>query len=209
MEPSVLLINLLLSKNYVKNLSTYNFLERNNYKIEINNYICYCVGIANNKKQIHCFQILGANSNNKLRNLKIKWWNISYLKPQFDYVEFWVYSNLSLKKNFFLYEDRMSLFRSTFIYDEVSESFFRLSSLSSYLHFPEMFEVNDFIFISPDENYFSKNKNICNKQEQKNPIFNEIEKKLTKLIENQIYKNYIKKNHKKLFDELNMFINLK
>lgn len=216
MEPNYNLINYLINSNCIKNYCSYNFAERNNFKINLTDFICYTLGNSNNRKYVNCFKFLGESCNYKLKNYYIRWWNSGCFEDIdqnviFDYVDFWVHSGMTLRKNFFNYEDRMSLFRTTFIYDELTQTFFRLSQLSSFIVIPEMIIFKNIIFSSPEKYYYiekiKKNKKEI-KKSNKNKQLEEIQKKLNKIIVNKNYKYLIKKYNNKLFEELENFINL-
>lgn len=215
MEPDYKLINLLLNFNSIKNHCSFNFLERHNFKICLNEFICYTIGNSNGRKYINCFKFLAQNCSYKLKNYYIKWWNTGTHEEItnntiFDSINFWVHSGMTLRKNFFNYEDRMSLFRTTFIYDSVDNLFFRLSYINSYLFIPDQDNYKEIIYSNPNKYY--RNNKINNKKQKnkkcKNLQLIEIQKKLNKIIDNKSYKILIKSYNNKLFEEIQNFINL-
>lgn len=218
MDPQIKLIKKLMRLNSIKNQCPYDFLQRHNLRINLVDFVCYTIGNYQGEKYINCFKFLGESCCYKLRNYYIRWWNNATFESInnntiFSSVDFWVHSGMTLRKNFFNYDDRMSLYRTTFIYDENSDSFFRLSYISSYLVIPSIDLNQTKVYKSIDKyNYIEKRKK--NKRQDilsqniKNPQILEIQKKLSKIINNKIYKFIIKKQNTKLFEEITNFINL-
>ena len=114
---------------------------------------------------------------------------------------------MTLRKNIFMYEDRMSLYRSTFIFDELTHKFYRLSYIFNYIKIPEIQNINEYIFTSSDK-FYKFNKKI--KKVKNNHIINnqllDIQKKLNKIMQNKLTFYFLKKNHIRLFEEINNFI---
>lgn len=218
MDPDNQIINKLINSNSLKNFCSFNFLERHNFKINLNDFICYTIGNSNGRKYVNCFKFLGQNCTYKLKNYYIKWWNTGTFETIdndtiFESIEFWIHSGMTLRKNFFNYDDRMSLFRTTFIYDSLNQTFFRLSYINCYLFIPELDNFKSIIFSKPQKYYINdknklKNKKIISHHKPKNLQLIEIQKKLRVIISNKSYRYLLKSQHNKLFDEIQNFINL-
>lgn len=218
MQPEIEHLNYLINRPTLRNFCSYDFLERHNFQINLANYICYTIGNSNNQRYINAFQFIGECSCHKLKNYYIRWWNTAefdeYNKySHFDSIQFWVHSGMTLRKNFFIYDDRMSLFRTTFIFDPLSKLFFRLSYIIAYIFIPFLSSVNNFIFTTPEKHYFCRK--ITQKENKRkthikiDPQINELQKKFSKIIKNKNYSRTIRKHNIKLFEELNNFIKIK
>jgi len=215
MNPSIKLINILLASQTIRNECFSAFLEHNNFIIDLRNFICYTIGNAENKRIVNCFSFIGQSNSDKMCNYLVKWWNTATFKDysddqKFECIEFWVHSGMALRKAFFNYEDKMSLFRSTFIYDEINKKFYRLVNLNSFIHIPIISNYNCFIFSSENRYYLNQKEEKKNKQKRKckNLQLIEIQKKFIKLLKNKNYSSFIRVTNIKLFNELHNFINL-
>lgn len=213
MNPDPCLIKKLINSNSIKNSCSYDFLYLHNFVINLNEFICYTVGNSNGQKYVNCFKFIGESTSFKLKNYYIKWWNTACFNEidentEFSSINFWVHSGMTLRKNFFNYDDRMSLYRTTFIFDEVSNTFFRLSFIQAFLKIPKSDNLNQFVFSTPDKyTLILKRKNNLNII-SKELMLIELQKKFKKILQNKLYVRVIKNQKTKLFEELDKFINI-
>lgn len=211
MVPDIFCIQYLQENTFVRNIQFDRLLDRHNNKIPLQNYICYTVGIVGTKRIVHAFQFLFQSSNTKITSYYIRWWNTAAhetitFQTEFQQVNFWVHSGMTLRKNFFLYEDRMSLFRSTFIYDPSYGYYFRLINLVDYIEIPIKSNFQQQIFTAPTKfTYNFKHKinkvNLDRENQRKH-----ISKILNKILLSRNLKSYVEKVSPSLFREINLFL---
>lgn len=136
----------LTNQAYIKNVSTEALLRDFHYRIPLEKFICYCVGNVNGRKNVQCLRILKKTPSEKITTMFIEW-----ISPtdRSKTVQFWVGSGVSLKKFFFLNEDQLNFFRSTFIYYPELCTFFRLASIQNFLDIFEVNPMGEYIFSSP------------------------------------------------------------
>jgi len=185
-------------------------LPNENQNILDNNLIWYCVGIINHKRYVHCIRFLNRTPKPGITSYFIQWFNTApfshlHLDEIPDYFEstcFWVHSGVALRKNFFLFEDRMSLLRSTFYYDIKKQTFYRMAFLLPYLEIPEEIPTNKIIFTSSLKSYIYvkrvKKTSYNAKERQKS----EFCKSLRKFFHSHNCQGYIEKSYPKLFQEV-------
>ena len=216
MEVNIECIDYLMQHSFIRNVCYEDFVERHNFQIKLSDITCYCVGIIDNQRIVHAIRIIGQSAPPGVTSYFIKWFNtatytwneIMNNEIQFDSTMFWVHSGVALRKNFFLFDDRMSLMKSTFIYDSYSESYFRLACLLPFLQFEYMPSDKYPIYSSPIKIYFTvkrvKNgiKNIPNKKRSN------LQKTLKKVVKIHNSFHYLEKEHKRLFEEIQNIINL-
>lgn len=212
MEPDTHCLLYLSRNSFIRNLPFEKFLEKNNNQIELQNYICYTTGIANGKKIIHAFRFLYESINSKIKSYYIQWWNTAAFpvineQSTFQSVQFWVHSGMTLRKNFFLCEDRLSLFRSTFIYDLKSGFYHRLSTLNHFIVIPPISNFRHQIFTAPGKFYYHQRLPKVITAVPKNPLREEIKKQLQKIISRKNTSIYIRKSFPQLYQEIHNFIN--
>lgn len=214
MQPDVECLKFLQSTNIMRNYDCQHFLQANNNEINIEKYMCYAIGNIEGKRIVHSFRILARSSGTKNKCYKIEWFNTAmsptwHFNQYFDSVSFWVHSALVLRKVFFLYEDRMSLYRSTFIYDENSGTFFRLCSILQYLIIPSLCIYNCQIYTSPNEYFYCHIRaKENNKTIKKTPQLLELQKQLKRIISKNQNNYYLKTHHQQLSIEIDKFIKL-
>lgn len=192
--------------HFVRNAPIDDFVNRVSKKIILADYMCYNVGYINDKKFIQSFQILKAHITG-IQNYYIRWWNTAFSYSEedasLDYTEFWVHSGSALRKNFFLFEDRFSLFRSTFLFDPISETFFRLFTIEQYLVLNESLP-NGKIYHSPSRyNFRQKKEKSTNRK--KNSHKN-VQKQLQLFLKHFISCNSLEKNYAPLFREIHLIL---
>lgn len=211
MEPEIECILYLINHTYIRNLPYEKFLEKKNHVLQLQNYICYTTGIAGGKRIVHAFRFIHESSNSKIKSYHIQWWDTAahehiHTHSQFQSICFWVHSGMSLRKNFFLYEDRLSLFRSTFIHDPVSGFYHRLSALSSFINIPEISNCNQQIFSSPGKYYFHQKIPRPILGPTIDPILREIQRHLSKLLSRKNINIYLRKSFPQLYQEIHNFV---
>lgn len=113
------------SNYYVFNPKNDGFLLRFHYQVKLNQYHCYCYG--NTKEGVRCihrFQFVCMHTVG---------YDV-YLEQEKKVV--YVRDLISLRRDFFHFVDRTSLFRSSFLYDPEEKKMFRLHYLHYYLYLP-------------------------------------------------------------------------
>lgn len=194
-----------LSNNFfLRNFSIESFCEYHEYEIPINEYVCYNVGLINGKKYVQSFQIL-ARFLTGINSFHIRWWNTSFVKSEedlekIDHCDFWVHSGISLRKNFFLFEDRFSLFRSSFLYDTNQKIFFRLFALEKFFKCPETTPQLK-IYSSPCKFFLFKQR-PCRGRPKRNHPKKELKKYLNLILKECNYQNTLQKENPTLFLEI-------
>lgn len=211
MQPDIDCIVYLTRNSFLRNYSFDRFLEKNKNEIPLQNFICYTTGIADGKRVVNAFRIMYQSSNSKIKSYYIEWWNtaafdVYFPHTQFKSVSFWVHSGMTLRKNFFLYDDRMSLFRSTFIYDMYSGNYYRLSSLNHFIQIPEKSNFREQIFSQPGKCYYYQKERKASPKDHRTPIEKEIKKLLEKITHKKNLVTYIKKSSPRLFEEIQTFV---
>jgi hypothetical protein len=152
LSPDVDCIHFLKHQTYLRNELPHNLLQDYNYHFPLHRFICYCVGVYEEEKHVHCIQFLKKTNSYKLSRFYVRWFHpendMSHSPP--DSTCFWVNSGASLKKHFFLFTDKLNFFRSTFLYYPEMEKYYRLSSLLDYIFLPECpCTSNEKIYQSP------------------------------------------------------------
>jgi hypothetical protein len=216
-----------LSKNsFVRNYSCNEFVFEKNFEIHLHNLYCYCVGIVDKQRIVHVIKILNQKCSPGVTSYYIEWYDIACytleeifemdLELSIKSIKFWVHSGVALRKNFFLYEDRMSLLKSTFIYDRKRNLYYRLNNLLPYINQNKSMTLNKNvpIFSSLQKvTYITKKTKDLNKKNNKQS--NEdiqlisLQKTLKKLTSNFNSFGYLERNHLRLFKEINIIINSK
>lgn len=211
MNPDPLCIQFLQANSFIRNIPFERLLDRHQNVIPLNMYMCYSVGIVDSKRIVNAFQFLYESSNTKIKSYYVKWWNTAAhpnitFQSEFESIEFWVHSGMTLRKNFFLYEDRLSLLRSTFIYDPYSSYYFRLINLIDYLQIPMRSNFQKQIYISPTKfNYnfkhsVTKNKKFGQTEEK------QLVKSFHKITSSRKLKSYLEKVSPSLLQEIQQFL---
>lgn len=212
MVPDYFCIQFLQQNSFIRNISIDRLLDKHNNVIPLHNYICYTVGIVDSKRVVNAFQFLFESSNTKIKSYYIRWWNtaafetISF-RTEYESIDFWVHSGMTLRKNFFLYEDRMSLLRSTFIYDPSSSYYFRLINLIDYILIPPKSNYQQQIYTSPSKFSYNYKHNSTKSKENTSIEEKQIAKILKKLIQSRNLKMHLEKVSPSLFHEINRYIN--
>lgn len=211
MEPDLDCILYLTRNSFLRNFSFERFLERHHNEIPLQNFICYTTGIADGKRVVNAFRILFQSTTSKIRSYFIEWWNtaaydVYFPHMKFTSIQFWVHSGMTLRKNFFLYDDRMSLFRSTFIHDVRSGNYYRLSSLNHFLQIPEKSNFREQIFSQPGKFYYFQKIRKTALKESRLPVEKEIKRLLEKITHKKNLAMYLKKSSPRLFEEIHSFI---
>jgi hypothetical protein len=147
-----------LSHNYVTNIDYYSFLQKNQYKILLDKYICVMYG--NTDQNVRKIQFVHFINGFFVSKSKISYHVYIYEQNQF----FWVQDTLTLRRKFFDFVDKTSLLRTCFLYDIETEEIYRLQELRYNLYLP---------FQTPKEERIYKNKEefivFCpSKKEKKN-----------------------------------------
>lgn len=211
MLPDPLCIQYLQANAFIRNIPFDRLLDRHRNIIPLNSFICYTVGIADSKRIVNAFQFLFESSNTKIKSYYIRWWNTASFsnvdfKSEFDSIDFWVHSGMTLRKNFFLYDDRMSLFRSTFIFDPNANYYYRLINLVDYIDIPTKSNFQQQIFTSPQKyNFNFKHNKIKNKKSGESET-RQITKAFTKITNSRNLKSYLEKVSPSLLQEITTFL---
>lgn len=213
MFPNSQCISYLRTHQFIRNFSANHLYDVRKWQ-DMSVHVWYCVGIIQGERYVHCIRFLKKSPKPGITSYCIEWFNtapFSHLSrhempTHFESVRFWVHSGVALRKNFFLFEDRMSLIRSTFFYDEETKLYYRMSALLHYLEIPD--EIPRQIQI-----YTSSNKCYCFQKRIKKRKFDEESKKknhfvlsLKKFVENHNHRRYMELHYPKLFEEAQFII---
>lgn len=216
MSVNIECVEYLIKHSFIRNVCYEDFVERHNFQIHLSDITCYCVGIIDNQRIVHAIRIIGQSPPPGVTSYFVQWFNnatytlseLAKVDEEFESTFFWVHSGVALRKNFFLFDDRMSLMKSTFIYDKQSNSYYRLACLLPFLHFDYMPSDKFPIYSSPVKIYFTVKrakkslKNIPNKKRAN------LQKALKKVVKIHNSFHYLEKEHKRLFEEIQNIINL-
>lgn len=203
----------LLTSYSIKNHSPAGVCQRYDYKIPISNYYCYSVGSINGTKRIQIFRIINQLVTG-INTYKIQWWNTAFTEYSYinldesESVCFWVHSGGSLKKNFFLFEDKLNLFKSTYIFDRESSQFYRLMVFQKYFYFEEkILKITDYIYTDYCKKH--KQKVITEKRIKniKNKGCIQIRKIANKLLNDYYLRNCLINQFPDLFREFHKIVN--
>lgn len=217
MIPSKENLKFLQTNKYIRNTPLNNFLINNNYEIIISNYILYCCGTISNIRLINALRIKEATNTTDIVAYHIEWFNTSLYDNydeniEFEKTTFWVHSGAALRKNFFIYEDKMSFLKSTFLFDQQTSSFYRLYNIYEFIKFNFISNQVITIYTSPHKKIIKSIHEIRNEKLTilyKKRIFL---KEFQKLINTHNNLNFIEKNFNQLFNlikELNEENNIK
>jgi len=200
-------IEYLRNNHFIRNLRIDTICEKYDFQIPINEFVCYNVGLINGKKYVQSFQII-ARFVTGINSFLIKWWNTAFCDNDFcyenTYCQFWVHSGISLRKNFFLFEDRFSLFRSSFLYDQRQRVFYRLFTLEKFFKCPEIIPLSK-IYSSPCK-YFLYKPHPCRGKPKRNQSKKELKKYLNLILKECNYQNSLQREYPSLFLEINKTI---
>lgn len=202
-------IQYLAKTNFIRNPSTDELLRCNDFEIDLTSYICYCVGIIEEKRYVHCIQILSKTPSPGITSYQIKWWNTACYclndnndEVQYEATSFWVHSGVALRKHFFLFQDRMSLIRSTFIYDSNTEQYYRICSLTPYLYIPIISPNGMPIYTSPKKTYCYHKVIKKGECEVRNKQRYNTKKYLKKFVKQFNHFSFLEEEYPRLFEEI-------
>lgn len=137
-------IEFLIKHHYIKNFSPECLLADFRYQIPLSQFICYCVGIVNCKKAVHCLRIIQKTPSEKITTMSIEW--ILFHNEEQRTIQFWVSSGVSLKRNFFCHEDQLNFFRSTFIFYPELGRYYRLSNILNFISLQEINPMGESVY---------------------------------------------------------------
>lgn len=202
--PNIECIHFLRTNVFIRNPSIDSFCARYNYQIPISNFICYNVGFINGEKHVQSFRIL-SNLSTGINSFYIQWWNTVFVFQEEDIpnesVQFWVHSGISLRKNFFLFEDRFSLFRSSFIFDEKNKIFFRLFLIEKFFHY-EKNNIPTLIYTTPSKWFLFRPRKSNGIRKRNNHKQKELIKYLKLILRECNFQNCLETLHPSLFKEI-------
>jgi hypothetical protein len=208
MLPSPSCIHFLANHSFIRNYNASHLFDTNVWK-DTDIFIWYCVGIIYRKRYVHCIRFLKKSPKPGITSYLIEWFNTApysqldqnEIPLHFDSVQFWVHSGVALRKNLFLFQDRMSLIRSTFYFDECTKLFYRMSVLLQYLNISEEIPRQVRIFTSFNKYYYFQKRNKKRKFDENEKKRTDFLKALRKFIENHNHRHFIETNYIKLFEE--------
>jgi len=213
MEINFECVHYLTNHNFIRNTSIEAFVLENNFSIEISNHVVYCVGIVDEKRIVHVIKFLGQNNSPGVTSYFIQWYNIACYplselgNYEIQNVSFWVHSGVALRKNFFLFQDRMSLVKSSFIYDEKRKNYYRLANLMTYLKPQYLENISSPIYSSPIKISYPMKKNKKQSILSVDKKLVALQKSLKKTLKNCNSFQYVEKTYPRLFHEINNVIN--
>lgn len=203
--PDLDCIRYLMNHSYFKNFSPTLLLEEYKYEFPISQFICYCVGYIDGYRTVQCIRILNKSPSNKLSSLYIQWFSPDFNEQKS--CRFWVNSGVCLKYNFFKFEDKLSFFRSTFIYSSSLKQYYRLSSFYNFIQVEERNPRQETIFHSPTKHYvYRKNYILKNNEPMKERKKKEIKKMCHSFIKKHNLADFLQINYPALFQELNRVV---
>jgi len=210
MEPNHFCLEYLAKNQFIRNYPVDEVVKNNASYFEKNELLWYCVGTINSIRYVHCLQFLKKTPQPGITSYFIKWFNTAPystlrfedMPDEFDSVTFWIHSGVALRKNLFKFQDRMSLLRSTFYYDEISGKFYRLGNLSPYLQIPEEFPLFQFVFTSLEKRYQYQKRLKKNSKKHINKKHQEMKKSLKKFIIHHNVNHFVEIEYPKLFHQI-------
>jgi hypothetical protein len=211
MEIDIPSIFFLTNHTFIRNPSVDSFVAENNMDIFLSQFVVYSVGLIDSERIVHALRFLKQCQSPGVTSYLIEWYNVAtfsknellYQPPnKFDSVTFWVHSGVALRKNFFLFQDRMSLYKSTFLYDKKREQYFRLVHLLPFLKLEQ--EVSICYPMYSDVNKIFLNNHRKKKNKKIQPDYNQLslKKNLQKILKVNNSFSYIQKRHPRLFEEI-------
>lgn len=196
-------IDYLTNNSYIKNFSPHNLLEDHQYKLPLSLFICYCVGIINQQRVVQCIRILKKSPSDKITTMKVEWYNLE--GGRWSKIQFWVNSGVCLKKQFFLFQDKLNFFRSTYVYYPEMQTYYRLSCFFDYLGIEEVNPLGEQIYNSPNKSHTFKNFVVKSQEKTSERKRKEIKKGLTTFMRKNI-DNYFEMNYPNLFREISKIV---
>lgn len=136
-EEEIRLVGENFSNYYVLNPNNDLFLERHQFRIQLEGYHCYCYGNTSEGIRGLCrFQFMSIEKGG---------YHV-YVEEEQKVV--YVKDLISLRRDYFHFVDRTSLLRSSFLYDPVEKKFFRLHCLHLFLYLPSLHSTRWVGFVS-------------------------------------------------------------
>lgn len=214
MKPDKFCISYLAQNQFLRNPNVHHFVELSEEDLEENNLMWYCVGTIGDKRFVHTLQFLARTGKPGITSYFIRWYctapyshyTIQEMPDNFDYVDFWVHSGVALRKNLFLFEDRLSLVRSTFCFHNRLKQFFRLSHVHPFLKIPERVPHNVPIYSSLIKKYYYQKKNSRVLVDRGDKKRKDLSRHLKKIVEIYNVGKYMEKEFPKLFQEMEIII---
>lgn len=212
-QPDTYCISYLASHHFIRNHSVTSFLQQSS-RISFFDKIWYCIGIIEGERYVHAVRFLNKTPKPGITSYYIQWFNTSpfshcsadNMPNYFDSIYFWVHSGVALRKNFFLFEDRMSLIRSCFYYEPCTGLFYRMSSLLPYLDIPDAVPSNLKIYTTVFRFY-------CFQKRIKKRNYDDMVKKksdfvrcLKKFVESHNHRHFFQLTYPKLFEQAQFII---
>lgn len=210
MTPDNERIRYLVNTSFLRNFSIDELLKNNRYEINLTSFICYCVGIIDGKRYVHPIKIISKTPSPGITSYQIIWWNAAIFcrdnmlpdEETYERISFWSHSGVALRKHFFLFEDRMSLIRSTFIYDSITDHYYRLCSLLHYLVIPITMPTGQVIYTSLTKSYCYQKVIKKRDNELKKKQNEDVKKYLKKFVKQFNHYNFLDKEYPRLFEEV-------
>lgn len=215
-------IEYLTKNSFLRNVFCSEFIQENNFRVNLSQYFCYCVGIIQGERIVNVVKILHQHRSPGVTSFLIQWYNVSCFKldelakmnliEDLESVTFWVHSGVALRKNFFIYDDRMSLLKSTFIFDEKRNQYYRLHHLQPYTFNEQLHPLNSPIYSSVNKTTFAarrtniREKYDENKSNEDLPI-KALKKTLRGVLKEHNSFSYIETKYPRLFKEISIVIN--
>jgi hypothetical protein len=206
-------LSYLTNHSFIRNEAIESFVEENNFSIELEKFIVYCVGNIDGERIVHAIRIKGRSSSPGVTSYLIEWFNVacypidSFDCNSLDSVTFWVHSGVALRKNFFLFEDRMCLVKSSFIFDQKRNSYYRLFFLTDFMKINMLSNYNCPIYSSSNKISFSNKRPKKEKDDVSDTKLIKLKKSLRKVMKSCNSFGYIEKTYPRLFKELISVIN--
>jgi|694.fasta_scaffold24604_3 hypothetical protein len=208
-------VSYLSNQSFLRNPSVEAFVIENNMVIDIQKYVVYSVGIINNLRIVHALRFIKQYQSPGVTSYYIEWFNIAsypcssfiYEHPPIETVKFWVHSGVALRKNFFLYQDRMNLYKSTFLYDIKRGQYYRMIYLLPYLKLDFVTHIERPMYSEVDKIFLHNHRKKKQKAASLNYNLISLRKQCLRVIHCHNSFGYLEKSHPRLFEELTKIIN--
>lgn len=208
-------VSYLSKQSFLRNPSVESFVMENDMLIDIQKYVVYSVGIINNQRIVHALRFIKQYQSPGVTSYYIEWFNVAcypcfsfnYQHPTIESVKFWVHSGVALRKNFFLYQDRMNLYKSTFLYDSKRGQYYRLIHLLPYIKLDFAIQIKSPMYSEVNKIFLHNHRKKKQKASSVNYNLLSLKKQCLKMIHSHNSFGYLEKSHPRLFEELTKIIN--
>lgn len=212
-QPDPFCLSYLANHHFIRNYPLTHFLQASS-RVSFFEKIWYCIGIIDGERYVHAVRFINKTPKPGITSYYIEWFNtacysrlsINEMPINFDSIHFWVHSGVALRKNFFLFEDRMSLIRSCFYYEPTTCLFYRMSSLIPYLDIPDAIPTNIKIYTSVFRFYSFQKRVKKRNYDDMSKKKSDFVRSLKKFVENHNHRHFFQLTYPKLFEQAQFII---